>query len=159
MTKKSLQETHAPYLRCFGCGPANESGLHLRSFVSGDKLVAEWQPQADYEAAEGFMNAGIIGTLLDCHANWAAAWFIGQRLGVSELPSTVSAEYAVKLLRPISLKHPVILTASVDEISDNKAVIVAEMLSEGKVSASLQGLFPVVKPGHPAYHRFGHPID
>lgn len=159
MTKKSLQETHAPYLRCFGCGPANEFGLHLRSFVSGDKLVAEWQPQAHHEAAEGFMNAGIIGTLLDCHSNWAAAWFIGKHLGVNELPSTVSVEYTVKLLRPIWIKYPVSLIARVDEVSDRKAVITAEMISEGEVSATCEGVFPVVKPGNPAYHRFGHPIN
>ena len=102
MALKSLQETYAPYLNCFGCGPANESGLHLSSFVSGDELVAKWHPQPHHEAAEGFMNAGVIGTLLDCHANWAAAWFISKHLGSSELPSTVSAEYSVKLLRPIS---------------------------------------------------------
>ena len=159
MTTKSLQETHAPHLRCFGCGPANESGLHLRSFVSGDELVAEWQPQSHHEAAEGFMNAGIAGTLLDCHSNWAAAWFIGKHLDASELPSTVSAEYSVKLLRPISLKYPVSLIARVDEVSSSKAVIAAEMLSEGKICATCKGIFPVVKPGNPAYHRFGYPID
>lgn len=158
MTEKSLQETHAPNLMCFGCGPANESGLHLSSFASGDDLVAEWQPQVHHQAVGGFMNAGIIGTLLDCHSNWAAAWFIGKQLEDNELPSTVSAEYTVKLLRPIPVKYPVSLIARVEEISDRKAVIVAEMLSEGKLSATCKGLFPVVKPGNPAYHRFGHPI-
>ena len=159
MTKKSLQETHAPHLRCFGCGPANESGLNLRSFVSGDELVAEWQPQSHHEATEEFMNAGIVGTLLDCQSNWAAAWFIRKHLGASELPSTVSAEYSVTILRPISIKYPVSLIARVDEVSNSKAVIVAELLSEGKICATFKGLFPVVKPGNPAYHRFGYPID
>jgi len=41
MNDKSLQETYGPHLTCFGCGPANELGLHLRSFVSGDELDAE----------------------------------------------------------------------------------------------------------------------
>jgi acyl-coenzyme A thioesterase PaaI-like protein len=159
MINRSLQETHAPHLRCFGCGPANESGLHLGSFVSGNQLVAEWQPGSLHEAAEGFMNAGIVGTLLDCHSNWAAAWFIGKHLGSSELPSTVSAEYTVKLLRPISIKLPVSLIARVDEVSSSKAIIVAEMHSEGKLCATCKGLFPVVKPGNPAYHRFGYPIE
>jgi len=159
MTEKSLQETYAPHLMCFGCGPANEYGLHLRSFVSGDELVAEWQPQLQHQATEGFMNAGIVGTLLDCHSNWAAAWFIGKYLGGSELPSTVSAEYAVKLLRPALIKNPVRLIARVVEVSSSKAIIEAEMLSEGLICATCNGLFPVVKPGHPAYHRFGYPIN
>jgi len=159
MNTKSLQETHAPLLECFGCGPANEFGLHLSSFVSGDELVAEWQPQSHHVAAEGFINAGIIGTLLDCHSNWAAAWFIGKHLGARELPSTVSAEYSIKLLHPISIKFPVSLIARVDEVSSSKAIIVAEMLSEGKICATCKGVFPVVKPGNPAYHRFGYPIN
>ena len=32
---KSLQETYAPHNACFGCGPANEKGLRIRSFVGG----------------------------------------------------------------------------------------------------------------------------
>ena len=159
MTTKSLQETHGPHLKCFGCGPANKLGLHLSSFVRGDELFAEWQPQTHHEATGGFMNAGIIGTLLDCHSNWAAAWFISKHLGISELPSTVSAEYSVRLLRPILVKYPVSLIARVEEVSGSKAVIMAEMLSEGKICATCEGIFPVVKPGHPAYHRFGYPID
>ena len=41
---KSLQETYAPNNRCFGCGPANEKGLRIRSFVEGDELVCDWTP-------------------------------------------------------------------------------------------------------------------
>ena len=39
--KKSLQETYAPANACFGCGPANPKGLHIRSFVEGEEAVAE----------------------------------------------------------------------------------------------------------------------
>ena len=44
MSDKSIQETYAPNLACFGCGPANPIGLHVRSFPAGDEVVAEWQP-------------------------------------------------------------------------------------------------------------------
>ena len=72
MTEKSIQETHAPNLKCFGCGPANAKGLHIRSFPAGEEVVAEWQPLPEYEAFKGMLSGGIIGTLLDCHCNWAA---------------------------------------------------------------------------------------
>jgi len=42
---KSVQETYAPNNRCFGCGPANDRGLRIRSFEQGDELVCEWRPQ------------------------------------------------------------------------------------------------------------------
>ena len=35
---KCLQEQYAPHNACFGCGPANEKGLRIRSFAEGDKL-------------------------------------------------------------------------------------------------------------------------
>src|SRR4030081_780892 len=42
---KSIQETYAPNNQCFGCGPANDKGLRIRSFENGEELVAEWTPQ------------------------------------------------------------------------------------------------------------------
>ena len=73
---KSLQEFYAPENACFGCGPANPDGLHIRSFVRGDEVVAEWKPETRYEAFPGVLNGGIIGALLDCHCNWTAAWHL-----------------------------------------------------------------------------------
>ena len=58
---QSLQELHAPLSRCFGCGPANEQGLRIRSIVVGDKVIAEWMPQAHHEAFPGVLNGGIVG--------------------------------------------------------------------------------------------------
>ena len=45
LTQPSLQEQYGPHTICFGCGPANERGLHIRSFVEGDEVIAEWQPE------------------------------------------------------------------------------------------------------------------
>ena len=73
---KSVQETWAPHNRCFGCGPANEKGLRIRSFEEGDELVAEWTPEPHHEAFENVLNGGITGALLDCHSNWAATMYL-----------------------------------------------------------------------------------
>ncbi|MDQ3744886.1 MAG: PaaI family thioesterase, partial [Acidobacteriota bacterium] len=44
---KSLQERYAPRSACFGCGPANEKGLRIRSFpaAEGEEVVCDWQPE------------------------------------------------------------------------------------------------------------------
>jgi hypothetical protein len=49
---QSLQDRYAPANRCFGCGPANEKGLRIKSFVadSGEEVVAEWRPEPHHEA-------------------------------------------------------------------------------------------------------------
>jgi len=150
----SIQETFAPNLACFGCGPANPKGLHVQSFPDGDEVVAEWQPSQQYEAYNGMLNGGIIGTLLDCHCNWAAAWHLMQKSGADKPPCTVTAEYTIKLLRPTPTDQPLKLVARVVESTDDRATIEGELIGHGKVCATCRGIFVAVKPGHPAYHRW-----
>ncbi len=96
----SLQERYAPANACWGCGPSNADGLRIRSFVAGDEVVADWKPEPKYEAFPGVLNGGIIGTLLDCHCNWTAANHLMKQAGEDHPPCTVTADYAIKLLRP-----------------------------------------------------------
>jgi acyl-coenzyme A thioesterase PaaI-like protein len=154
MDGPSLQERYAPGNACFGCGPANPQGLHVRSFIDGDECVAEWTPQRLHEAFPGILNGGIIGTLLDCHANWAAAWHLMKKSGAETPPCTVTADYAVKLLRPTPSTAPVKLRARVVESTGDRAVVEATLESGGKVCDTCRGTFVAVKPGHPAYHRW-----
>ena len=56
MNGQSLQETFAPNNACFGCGPANEKGLHIRSFPRGNEVIADFQPQQWQEAFTGMFN-------------------------------------------------------------------------------------------------------
>ena len=154
MAEKSIQETYAPNLACFGCGPANTKGLHIRSFPAGEEVVAEWQPLPEYEAFKGMLSGGIIGTLLDCHCNWAAAWHLMKKAGMDHPPCTVTADYAIKLLRPTPTDLPVKLVARVVESTDDRAIVEGELIAHDKVCATCRGTFVAVKPGHPAYHRW-----
>ena len=151
---QSLQETYAPNNACFGCGPANPKGLHIRSFAQGDEVVAEWQPNTEHEAFEGMLNGGIIGTLLDCHLNWAATWHLMNKTGADKPPCTVTSEYSIKLLRPTPTDKPVKLVARVVESTHNRAVVEGELIAHDKVCATCRGTFVAVKEGHPAYHRW-----
>ena len=154
MSNKSIQETYAPNNACFGCGPANPNGLHIRSFAHGDEVVAEWQPTTQYEAFPGILNGGIIGTLLDCHLNWTATWHLMNQSRAEKPPCTVTAEYSIKLLRPTPTDRPVKLVARVVESSSDRAVVEGELIAHDKVCATCRGTFVAVKPGHPAYHRW-----
>lgn len=151
---RSIQETYAPDLGCFGCGPANPKGLQIRSFAEGDEVVAEWEPSREYEAFEGMLSGGIIGTLLDCHCNWTAAWHLMQKTGADKPLCTVTAEYSIKLLRPTPTDLPVRLVAHVKESTDTRVVVEGQLLAHDKLCATCHGIFVAVKPGHPAYHRW-----
>lgn len=153
-TEASLQERYAPGNACFGCGPANPRGLQIASRVEGDLVVCEWTPQPHHLAFEGVVNGGILGTLLDCHCNWAAAWHLMQRQGLQAPPCTVTAEYHVKLRRPTPLGVPLRLEARVAESTDDRATIEATLAAGGKVTATCRGVFVAVQEGHPAFHRW-----
>ncbi len=154
MNAISLQDRYAPRLRCFGCGPANEKGLRIKSFADGDDVVCRWRAEPHHEAFPGMMNGGIIGTLLDCHCNWTAAHHLMVRAGKDHPPCTVTAEYSITLKRPTPMVEPVTLRAHVVESSDDRAVVEGTLEAGGKVTASCRGVFVAVKEGHPAYHRW-----
>ena len=154
MSEQSLQDRYAPANRCFGCGPANEKGLRIKSFAQGDELVARWTPSPWHEAFTGMLNGGILGALLDCHSNWAAAYHIMQASGAKELPSTVTADFHVKLLRVTPSTQEVTLRAKVVESKGDRAVVEASVESGGKITATCRGTFVAVKEGHPAWHRW-----
>lgn len=150
----SLQERYAPRGTCYGCGPANEKGFRIRSFPIEGEVVAEWMPRPEHQAFPGVLNGGVIGTLLDCHANWCAVWHLIERDGLDQAPSTVTSEYHVRLLRPTPSEAPVRLRAQVVESQADRVTVESTLEVEGKACATLRGIFVAVKPGHPAFHRW-----
>jgi acyl-coenzyme A thioesterase PaaI-like protein len=151
---KSLQETYAPDNACFGCGPANEKGLRIRSFLEGETCVCTWTPQPHHEAFPGVLNGGIVGALLDCHCNWAALMHLKKLKGMVMAPCTVTADYAIVLKRPCPTDGPLTLSAKVVATEGDKVTVEGVLESQGKVRATCRGTFVAVEPGHPAYHRW-----
>ena len=154
MSTPSLQERFAPQSACFGCGPANDKGLRIRSFQEGDAWVATWMPQPHHEAFPGVLNGGIIGSLLDCHCNWAAAHHLMLQRGDERPRCTVTADYAIVLKRPCPTDQPLTLTARIVESSGDRAIVEGTLEAQGKLRATCRGTFVAVEPGHPAYHRW-----
>lgn len=151
---QSVQEQYAPKNICFGCGPANEKGLRIRSFEEGDHLVATWRPEPHHQAFPGVMNGGIVGALLDCHSNWAATVALMRARGLDAAPCTVTSDFAVTLRRPTPVGPEVALWAKAVQIDGDRVTVEATLSAEGKVCATCRGTFVAVKPGHPAYHRW-----
>ncbi|WP_437293595.1 PaaI family thioesterase [Sorangium sp. So ce281] len=150
----SLQDRYSPQGRCFGCGPANDRGLRLKSRVEGDAVVCDFTPEPHHEAFPGMLNGGIIGALLDCHSNWTAAYHLMKARGADAPPCTVTADFHVKLKKPTPLGGPVHLRAQVAEAEGDRVVVEATLEAGGRVTATCRGTFVAVKEGHPAFHRW-----
>ncbi|HMR06424.1 MAG TPA: PaaI family thioesterase [Polyangiaceae bacterium] len=151
---EALQDRYAPNNQCFGCGPANEKGLRIKSRVEGDEVVAEFTPEPHHQAFGGVLNGGIAGALLDCHSNWTAAWKLMTERGDDVPPCTVTADFHVKLRAPTPMDKNVRLRAKPVSVDGDKCVVDATLEVDGKITATCRGTFVAVKPGHPAYHRW-----
>ena len=120
--RPSLQERYYPDLPCFGCGPANAKGLRLRSYADDDGLVtAQFTPWPEHDNGLGFLNGGIIATVLDCHSAAAVTHEAFSR-GWPPLPGAalpyVTANLEVSYLRPAPLDETVTLYAEVTAASE-----------------------------------------
>lgn len=153
-TVVSLQDTFAPNSVCFGCGPKNPKGLHIRSRPDGDALVADWRPESYHTAFPNFASGGIISVLFDCHGNWTAAYALMRSRKLSRPPDTVTSEYTVKFLKPTSLNSLWHFTASALSINGDRVAVEGHLEAEGETTATMRGVFVAVKEGHPAFHRW-----
>jgi acyl-coenzyme A thioesterase PaaI-like protein len=135
----SIQERLFPTLRCFGCGPANPKGLRLRSFPAEGWVVARFAPWPEHDNGLGYLNGGIIATVLDCHSaavvlleaerhNWTAP------AGVP-LPY-VTAGLDLRYLRPSPLGETVELRGVAVSANESEIVADVELLWEGKTRAA-----------------------
>ncbi len=140
----SVQERLYPTLTCFGCGHANAKGLKLRSyeaagFDTDHAVTGQFVPWPEHDNGVGFLNGGIIATLLDCHS--AAAVVLESRrqgweaLGGALLPF-VTAGIEVRYLRPSPLHAPVELWAAVSQASEAEVTVDVELRYEEKVRAA-----------------------
>ena len=144
MDERSLQDTHWPDGMCFGCGPTNDKGLRIKSFLRGEEVVAEWRPEGHHQAWPGILNGGVIGTLLDCHSNMTA--WLSLTDGGRTPGHTVTAEFAVKLARPTPLDAPLNLIARTVEVSGRRARVEARLEANGEVTATCHGTFVKLEP-------------
>jgi len=145
----SIQESLYPGLTCFGCGHANPDGFHLRSYRDGDLTVAEFTPRPEHDNGFGFLNGGIIATVLDCHGAAVVLWEAAQRDRQAAPGAPVpfiTAGFEVRFLRPTPLGPPVRLTASPVTIDESEIVVGAALEVDAKVRATMTATWRRFRP-------------
>ena len=71
---KAFQDFYPDELaHCYGCGRLNESGLHIRTLWDGEESVTRFTPRPYHTATPGFVNGGVLASLIDCHGTGTAA--------------------------------------------------------------------------------------
>lgn len=144
MTTAALQDLFYPTNECFGCGPANPHGLHIKTYEHGpDQYVAEWTPEARYQGPPGVVNGGMIAVPMDCHGTWAAMHAFSEDRG-GEPCGAVTAGYSVTLHAPMPVGERIRLVATVTSRDERKAKVEVTADLDGRTLATFSGTFVAV---------------
>lgn len=127
---------------CYGCGPANDDGLQIKSYWNEDRtaVVATFHPKPKFNA--GFPNVmygGLVASLIDCHSIWTAiAWAYreeGRPHGSSPSISYVTGKLEVSFRQPTPLDVPIKVSASVESSHGRKSYVHCTLGTDDMVTA------------------------
>jgi len=125
---------HAASNRCFGCGPANPTGLQLEFFLTPDGSVVSLPIIPDtFEGHPGYLHGGIIATLLDEAMSKAVR---------AQAKPSMTRKIEVEYLRPVPSGKSLRIEGRVVRSDRHKHWAEARILDEkGTTLAEANGLF------------------
>ncbi len=138
-TNENLQPmAHSASNRCFGCGPANATGLRLEFLLAEDGGVVTLPTVgSSFEGHPGYLHGGIIATLLDEAMSKSA-----RARGLTTMTRKLEVEY----LRPVPSGAPLRVEGRVVGSEGRKHWMEAAIRdAEGTVLAAAKGVFVEVK--------------
>lgn len=150
MEEKALQDVFK--VHCFGCGALNEHGLQIKSHWEGDELVCRWQPKPQHIGHPGIVYGGMIASIVDCHAMWAAMATASRDAGREIVeggpppPAFVTGKLSVSYLQPAAIDRPLELRARVTEKTARRANVTCRVL-QGDVECAVADVIAVRLPG------------
>ena len=135
----AIQDTYPDELaHCYGCGRLNDHGLHLRTFWDGDETVTRYTPEPWHIAIPGYVNGGLLASLLDCHGTGTAAAAAyraeGREMGTLPLRRFVTASLKVDYVKPTPLGLELEVRGRAASVQGRKVVVEARVLADGVVT-------------------------
>ncbi|MGH2443542.1 MAG: PaaI family thioesterase [Chloroflexota bacterium] len=136
MSDRAFQDV-IPGNQCWGCGPHNKHGLHVKSYWQGQESVCRWEPASYFMAGPPhILNGGIIATIIDCHCvcTAIAAAYRSEDRCMESLPPIWYATGSLKVtyLRPTPISGAAELRARIESASARKTVLSCTLLAAGE---------------------------
>ena len=142
-TEKLIPMAHSAQSRCFGCGPANSTGLQLAFLLAQDESVVCLITVPDrFEGPSGYVHGGIISTLLDETMSKSV-----RARGLTAM----TRHMEIDLKRPVHSNAPIRMEGRLVRSEGRKHWTEARILdSRGHLLAEAKGLFIEIRTGHGA---------
>lgn len=150
----AIQDTYGKrFQHCWGCGPQNEDGLHLKTYptTDGQHCISTYTPDAQYTGGvPANIFGGMMAVLFDCHGTASAAWFAHQNKGLELAVDTVigrfiTARLEVDFKKPLPTNEEVTVVSELEEIGERKVIVKMEMQAAGEVRAQARMVAVAVK--------------
>ncbi len=133
------------YQHCFGCGPQNEHGLHIKSYPSDDQQTTHcsYTPSAEYSGGHpSKVYGGMIAMLFDCHGTASAAYFYlvanGLQYGEDVMRRFVTAHLSIDYLKPTPQGVELKIEAKAEEIGSRKVRLKMELCAGDQLCAKAE---------------------
>ena len=143
MDQLAIQETYGErFQHCWGCGPKNDAGLHLKSYPAGDKCICTFTPDKAYTGGvPKNLFGGMIAMVFDCHGTASAAYFKHRDKGLELTKDTVigrfiTAHLSIDFKKPVPMGEEINITSRVEEIGERKVIVAMEMEAAGDIRAT-----------------------
>ena len=141
------------FQHCWGCGPKNDLGLHLKTYPSldGERCISRIKLENAYTGGvPSNVFRGMIATIFDCHGTASAAWFAHHQKGLEVTETTligrfITARLEIDYLSPSPIDDEIVVISTLEELGERKAIISMEMSVEGKVRAKAKMVAVAVK--------------
>ena len=150
----AIQDTYGErFQHCWGCGPKNESGLHLKTYPSlnGTSCISKIAPAQQYTGGvPANLFGGMIAMIFDCHGTASAAWFAHQNKGLDFTEETVIGRFITARLEidyksPTPIDEEITVISRLEELGQRKAIVAMEMTVAGQVRAKARMVAVAVK--------------
>ena len=139
MSSKAVQDYYTDDLAwCYGCGRLNPDGYQLKTVWEGEETVTRFTPRPYHIAIPGYVNGGVLASLIDCHGTGSAAAAAyraeGREVGEGPAPRYVTASLRVDYLKPTPLGVPLEVRGRIKEMKGRKIVVDAELSAGGEMT-------------------------
>ncbi len=142
--KIAIQDTYGErFQHCWGCGPKNEQGMHLKSYPGedGETCICKITPSEQFTGGvPDNLFGGMIAMIFDCHGTASAAWFAHKNKGLELSENTVIDRYITARLeidfkKPTPMSKEITVISHAEEIGVRKVVVDMAMEVDGIVRA------------------------
>ena len=159
MSEKAFQDYYAPaFSHCYGCGPSNEHGMHIKSYwldKEKKETFARYTPKPWHTG--GYpenVYGGLIAALIDCHGNGTAlaAGYMHEGRAMDSEPALryVTGNLTLNFKKPTPIDGELEMRAKITEVTDKKVVMEVSLLAHGQVTVDGSMVcvrLPATRPG------------